>query len=43
VDLETKDRRIGLRGGEIEESLPLGIAAYQTQAALRNIRLREIK
>ena len=43
VDLETKDRRIGLRGGEIEESLPLGIAAYQTQAALRNIRLRTVK
>jgi hypothetical protein len=43
VDLETKDRRLGLRGGEIEESLPLGIAAYQTTAALRNIRLRAVK
>jgi hypothetical protein len=43
VDLETKDRKIGLRGGEIEESLPLGVAAYQTKAAIRNIRVRKVE
>ena len=42
VDLETKDRKIDVRGGEIERSLPLGIAAYQTKAAWRNIRLRRL-
>lgn len=42
VDLETKDRRIGLRWGDIDKSLPLGIAAYQTRAALRDIRLRRL-
>jgi hypothetical protein len=41
-ELETKDRRIGLRWGDIDKSLPLGIAAYQTRAALRDIRLRRL-
>ncbi len=40
VDLETKDKKIGLRFGDIQHSLPLGIAAYQTKAALRNVVLR---
>lgn len=39
VDLETKDKKIDLRFGDIKLSLPLGIAAYQTKAALRNLRL----
>lgn len=43
VDLETKDRRISLRFGDIENSLPLGIAAYQTRAAVRDIRLRRLQ
>ena len=42
IELETKDRKIGLRGGEIEESLPLGVASYQTTAAVRNIRVRSL-
>jgi hypothetical protein len=40
VDLETKDKKIGLRFGEIKSSLPLGIAAFQTKAAVREIRLK---
>jgi hypothetical protein len=40
VDLPTKGRTIGLRPGEIQKSLPLGIASYQTRAAVRDIRLR---
>lgn len=42
VDVETKDRKIGLRWGDIEKSLPLGIAAYQTKAAVREIKLRRL-
>lgn len=42
VDLELKGRRIGLRFGDIDKSLPLGIAAYQTKAALKNIRLKRL-
>ena len=42
VDLETKGRRIGLRPGDIQKSLPLGIASYMTRAAVRDIRLRRL-
>jgi hypothetical protein len=41
VDLETKDKKIELRFGEIRHSLPLGIAAFQTTAAVRDIRLKQ--
>lgn len=40
VDFATEGRRIALRPGPIAKSLPLGVAAYQTRAALRDIRLR---
>lgn len=40
VDFETEGRRLDLRFGEIKNSLPLGIAAYETRAALRDITLR---
>ena len=42
IDLELKDRRIGLRFGDIDKSLPLGIASYQTTAAVREIRLKKL-
>jgi hypothetical protein len=42
VDLETKDRRIGLRLGEIELSKPLGFAAWMTRAAWRKLELRRL-
>ncbi|MDB6020933.1 MAG: hypothetical protein JWQ04_790 [Pedosphaera sp.] len=41
VDLDTRDKKIGLRFGDIELSKPLGIATYQTTAAVREIRLRK--
>src|SRR6185437_10256499 len=34
VDVKTEGRRIGLRFGEIEFSRPLGVATYQTTAAV---------
>ena len=42
VDLKTKERRIGMRFGEIEFSAPLGIATYQTRAAIRNIEIHTL-
>lgn len=41
-DVEVKERKIGLRWGDIEKSLPLGIATYQTKAAVRDIKLRRL-
>lgn len=40
VDLETAGRRISMRGGEIEMSIPLGLATWQTSAAYKNIKLK---
>lgn len=42
VDLATAGRRLSLRPGDIQKSLPLGIASYQTRAAIRDIRLRRL-
>jgi hypothetical protein len=40
VDVEINGRKISLRGGDIQKSLPLGVATYMTSAAVRDIRLR---
>ncbi len=42
VDVEIAGKTIDLRFGDIKNSLPLGIAAFQTRAALRDIRLRRL-
>ncbi len=42
IEVTTKDRKVSLRPGDIELSKPLGIATWQTSAALKNIRLRKI-
>jgi hypothetical protein len=42
VAVATAGRTIGLRPGEIYKSLPLGIATFQTRAAIRDIRLRRL-
>lgn len=42
VDLELRDRVIGLRPGDIQRSLPLGIATYMTKAAIRDVRLKRL-
>ena len=41
VDVDTSERTISIRL-EVERSKPLGIAAWSTTAALRNIRLRKL-
>lgn len=43
VDVVTTGKKITLRHGEIDLSKPLGIATYQTTAAIRNVRIRELK
>ncbi len=42
VDLGWKGRTISLRPGDIQKSLPLGIASYMTRAAVRDIRLKRL-
>jgi len=42
VNVETTGRRISVRPGEIEECIPLGIASWQTGAAVREIKWRPV-
>lgn len=42
VELELKDKKVMMRPGDIEKSQPLGLATYQTRAAMRDIRLRRL-
>jgi hypothetical protein len=42
VNVTTVDRRISVRPGEIEMSEPMGVAAWQTTAALREMRFRQV-
>jgi len=42
IDTSIKERKVGMRAGEIEMCVPLGVAVYQTAAALRNIRVRTV-
>jgi len=42
VDLATKGRTLSLRPGDIQKSLPLGLASFQTRAAIRLVRLRRL-
>lgn len=43
VNLYHKNHEMGMRPGEIEECVPLGIATFQTKAALRNIRIKAVQ
>ncbi|HEY5911036.1 MAG TPA: family 16 glycoside hydrolase [Verrucomicrobiae bacterium] len=42
INVLTKDRKVSLRPGEIEMSKPMGIAAWQTTSALREIKVRRV-
>lgn len=42
VDLELKDRKISLLPGDIELSVPIGLASFQTRAQYRNIVWRNL-
>jgi hypothetical protein len=43
ADVVLAGRKISLRPGEIERSLPFGLAAWHTSAAWRNIRLQQLR
>lgn len=42
ADVALAGRVVGLRPGQIQKSLPLGIATYMTRAAIRDVRLRRL-
>ena len=42
VDVITKDRKLGMRFGDIEKCAPLGLATWQTRAELRGLRWRKL-
>jgi hypothetical protein len=42
INVDTTDRRISLRPGDIELSKPLGVACWQTSAAVREIKVRRV-
>jgi hypothetical protein len=43
VDQDLKDRRISMRFGEIENSVPLGLATYQTTSVFRNVQIKPVE
>jgi 3-keto-disaccharide hydrolase len=43
VDLDTTERKITMRYGEIELSKPLGVATWTKTAALRDIKMRSVE
>jgi hypothetical protein len=42
VDVDTTEKKIALRPGDIENSKPFGVAAWQTASALREIKFRRV-
>jgi len=42
VDVDTSEKKISLRPGDIELSKPFGVAAWQTSSALREIKFRKV-
>lgn len=42
VNLETEGKQLGMRWGDIERCVPLGLATWQTRGQLRNIRVVKV-
>ena len=42
IDCEVEGRRVGMRPGEIEMSVPLGICTFATTGVLKDIKLRKL-
>ena len=40
IDCEVADRKVSMRFGEIEMSVPLGITTYATSGEFRNLKLK---
>ena len=41
IDVDLTDRKVGMRIGEIEQSMPLGIATWMTGSEIRKIQIRD--
>ncbi|MBT3469331.1 MAG: DUF1080 domain-containing protein [Opitutae bacterium] len=41
IDVDLTDRKVGMRIGEIEQSVPLGIATWMTGSEIRKIKIRD--
>ncbi len=42
IDVETDGKKIDMRPGEIEQSVPFGIATFRTRGAFKEIKLRKL-
>ncbi|MEI7940359.1 MAG: DUF1080 domain-containing protein [Verrucomicrobiota bacterium] len=42
VDVDTSEKKVALRPGDIEMSKPFGVAAWQTASAFREIKFRKV-
>ncbi len=42
VDVEIVGRKVAVRAGDIQQSIPLGIATWQTSSALRSLKLKRL-
>jgi hypothetical protein len=42
ANVDTTDKKVSLRPGDIELSKPFGIAAWQSTSALRDIKMRRV-
>ena len=42
VDVGIAGRKVSMRSGDIEQSIPLGIATWQTSASIKNLRLKTL-
>ncbi len=42
VNINVENREVGMRFGEIEESVPFGLSTYRTTGEYRNLKLREL-
>jgi hypothetical protein len=40
--VETAEKTIGMRAGDIEDCMPLGLATYETTAHVRNLVVRRL-
>ena len=43
VDADTEGKRLGMRPGEIEMCVPLGLATWETTGELKNLRVRKLE
>jgi hypothetical protein len=42
INVETEGKKISMRAGEIESSVPFGLATFRTRGAFREIKLRRL-